>query len=91
LAIGGALPLGIYEGAEPSLLRFTLNPSDRLLLLSDGIVEARNSKGELYGFERVQQLLESRPSAAEVAAAAQRFGQDDDISVIAITRSPAPA
>jgi hypothetical protein len=43
----------------------------------------------LFGFERVQELVRKAHSAAEVAAAAQRFGQEDDISVISVTRTHA--
>jgi hypothetical protein len=55
-----------------------------------------DKQGRLFGFERVQQLLERQVTAAEVATAAQNFGQSDDISVIAVTRtavttSPVPA
>jgi serine phosphatase RsbU (regulator of sigma subunit) len=55
--------------------------------MSDGIVEATDAKGELFGFERVNELLHSAKSAAEVAAAAQAFGQEDDISVISVTHT----
>jgi hypothetical protein len=43
--------------------------------------------GQLFGFERVHQLLRSARSATEVAGAAQTFGQEDDISVISVTRT----
>jgi serine phosphatase RsbU (regulator of sigma subunit) len=89
LAMEGALPLGMVPGALFSSMNFKLAEGDRLLLLSDGIAEARNADGQLYGFERVEQLLQAQPSAAELAAAAQRFGQQDDISVISVTRTPA--
>ena len=36
---------------------------------------------------RVQELLQSRLTASELAATAQSFGQQDDISVIAVTRT----
>jgi serine phosphatase RsbU (regulator of sigma subunit) len=68
-------------------LNFKLAEGDRLLLVSDGIAEARNADGQLFGFERVEQLVQSHPSAAELASAAQRFGQQDDISVISVTRT----
>ncbi len=45
LAIAGALPLGIIEDAEFSVKCFQLNDGDRLVLISDGIVEATNSEG----------------------------------------------
>jgi hypothetical protein len=88
LAMEGALPLGMLAGTVFSVMNFKLAEGDRLLLLSDGIAEARDADGRLFGFERVAQLLQSPPSAAELASAAQRFGQQDDISVISVTRTP---
>jgi serine phosphatase RsbU (regulator of sigma subunit) len=90
----GALPLGIVWDAQFSLMRFHLGEGDRLMLVSDGIAEAMDAEGRLFGFERVEEMLadasDSGPiSAAELAAAAQVFGQADDISVIAITRETA--
>jgi hypothetical protein len=89
LAMEGALPLGIVDSAEFSVMRFKLNEHDRLMLMSDGIAEAIDANGKLFGFERIHELLRQATSAAEVAAAAQRFGQEDDISVISITRTGA--
>jgi len=57
------------------------------MLMSDGVAEATNRDGQLFGFERVYQLLRTAKSATEVASAAQAFGQEDDISVISITRT----
>jgi hypothetical protein len=87
LTVEGTLPLGMMDGNEISTMRFKLKQSDRLVLLSDGVVEATDVNGKLFGFERVHELLRSARSAAEVAAAAQAFGQQDDISVISVTRS----
>ena len=42
---------------------------------------------DLFGFERVHELLHAATTAAELASAAQSFGQEDDISVISITRT----
>jgi hypothetical protein len=83
----GALPLGVIEDAEFSIARFQLQENDRLVVASDGIVEAMNEQGQLFGFARVQELLQTRLSAAELATHAQTFGQQDDISVIAVTRT----
>jgi Stage II sporulation protein E (SpoIIE) len=87
MAMEGALPLGMIEGAEPSVMHFQLKEDDKLVLMSDGIAEATDAEGHLFGFERVHELLRTAGSAAEVAAAAQRFGQEDDISVISVTRT----
>ena len=95
LPMEGALPLGMIEDPEPSLMHFQLKRDDRLILISDGIAEATDAEGQLFGFERVHELLRTAHSAAEVADAAQSFGQEDDISVISVTRTavsePAPA
>ena len=85
----GAIPLGMDLETEFSLLRFHLDPDDSLMLLSDGIVEAQDQHGQLFGFERIHALLATHASAAEIAAVAQSFGQQDDISVLSITRAPA--
>jgi serine phosphatase RsbU (regulator of sigma subunit) len=79
----------MFEGAECSVMRFTLKAGDKLVLMSDGIVEAMDASGELFGFERVHALLRAATTAAGVAGTAQAFGQEDDISVIAVTRTAA--
>ena len=86
LEMEGALPLGMLEGAEFSVMRFQLNERDRLVLISDGIVEATDADGKMFGYERIHELLKTGNTAAAVADAAQRFGQIDDISVISATR-----
>jgi serine phosphatase RsbU (regulator of sigma subunit) len=68
-------------------MRFQLKQGDRLMLMSDGIAEATDADGHLFGFERVHELLRTAKFAAEVASAAQAFGQKDDISVISVTRT----
>ena len=67
----GALPLGMMAGAEFSLMHFQLHNGDKLLLMSDGIAEATDANGQLYGFERIHELLHTARSAAEVAMASQ--------------------
>jgi serine phosphatase RsbU (regulator of sigma subunit) len=54
----------------------------KMVLMSDGVVEARSEKGELYGFERVAPL--TMKPAQEIADAAVSFGQEDDITVLTI-------
>jgi hypothetical protein len=87
VAMEGALPLGVMEDAEFSFMHFQLREDDVLVLMSDGIAEATDAEGHLFGFERVHELLRTVSSAAEVATAAQHFGQEDDISVISVTRT----
>ena len=90
LPMEGALPLGTIAGIEFPILHFQINPGDTLTLISDGILEAQKPDGELFGFERIAELL-SRPStASSLANAAQDFGQEDDITVLTIARRVLP-
>ena len=46
-------PIGLIPGVAFSSSRLQLSPGDRLLLTTDGISEAENSKGEFMGVDRV--------------------------------------
>jgi sigma-B regulation protein RsbU (phosphoserine phosphatase) len=67
-----------------------LEAGDRLVLYTDGLVEARNEQGELFGEERFNQALGATagltPDAAadQLIAAAQQWAksQDDDLTVL---------
>ncbi len=82
----GALPLGMIEEADFSVMHFHLEPNDHLVVISDGILEATSPTGELFGFDRTAGMLKARLSIEDLADAAQRFGQQDDISLVAVTR-----
>ena len=85
LELPGALPLGILSRSVYPVNRILLPEGSRLTFYSDGVVEAQNRHGELFGFERSQQIA-TQP-ATEIVAAAMRFGQSDDITVVAVTRT----
>ncbi|HTV81247.1 MAG TPA: PP2C family protein-serine/threonine phosphatase [Acidobacteriaceae bacterium] len=88
VAVTPSLPLGVSESdAVYEERRLVLAEGETLTFLSDGVVEARNHLGELFGFERAREI--SRHSAEEIARAAQAFGQQDDITVLTVTFSPA--
>jgi serine phosphatase RsbU (regulator of sigma subunit) len=80
----GGLPLGVVSDVKYDEVRLYLHPGDRLLMMSDGVVEARQGSGELFGFDRVHNL--SNQSAFYIADAAKAFGQEDDITVLTIRR-----
>jgi len=48
-------------------------------------VEATNEKRELFRFARTQEI--SNQPAATIAATAQQFGQEDDITVVSVVRA----
>jgi hypothetical protein len=84
--MAGSIPLGVTLSAMPEQLTLNLQLADRLTLLTDGIVEARNKQGGLFGFDRVQRMMRDSASPLTLAEAAQSHGQEDDITVISIRR-----
>jgi len=84
--VPGNLPLGLALGTVYECVEFRLSERDRLAVFTDGLLEARNSGGELYGFERVRALFARRPDAQAAMTAAVEFGQDDDITVLTVQR-----
>ena len=87
-AVYADLPLGIFLGQRYEEQTFHLNMGDRLTLLSDGVLEARNAHGVLFGFERTKAI--STQGAAEIAMEARRYGQEDDITVLTLFREAEP-
>jgi len=87
------LPLGLDAEIRYSEITFQLEPGSFCTLVTDGVVEATSRSGELYGFERTQAI--SIEPAHVIAEAARQFGQEDDITVLCLTRTeglnPAPA
>jgi serine phosphatase RsbU (regulator of sigma subunit) len=84
MAVEPGLPLGMLSGADYAETRYQIACGDRLTFVSDGVVEATNPQGELYGFERTQAI--SNQPAKAIAEAATQFGQEDDITVVTLSR-----
>jgi sigma-B regulation protein RsbU (phosphoserine phosphatase) len=82
-----SLPLGITADAEYTETTLRLAPGDTFTFLSDGVVEAQSPSGELFGFERTGAI--AAQSAESIADVAQRFGQEDDITVLTLKLVPA--
>jgi hypothetical protein len=83
----GAFPIGIVPDGDCSIATFTLQEGDNLFMMSDGVVEATDPQGALFGFDRISELLEKKASSEEIAKAAQAFGQEDDILVVQVRRN----
>ena len=91
MACTPGLPLGILEQQDWAETEVRLEPETRLIFVSDGVVEAAKSSGELFGFERTCEI--SARSADAIASAAQAFtagaAQNDDITVLGVQYQPA--
>jgi len=88
------LPLGLFDEAEYDEFSFKAKPGDLFLFFSDGILDASNQAGDLFGRERVGEIVAAHPSASvddvvklifeavnEHAAGGEAF---DDQTVVAI-------
>jgi len=87
IPVTAGLPLGIHPDADYQETQFTLPAGQSLTFLSDGVVEARNASGELFGFDRTLAISDSGADA--IAQMAVAFGQDDDITVLTLRREAA--
>jgi len=85
LPLENGLPLGLAADAVYVESTFALAPGEELTLVTDGVVEARDKAGALFGFERTARL--SMEPAEAIAQAAQAFGQDDDITALTLART----
>ena len=84
LSVESGLPLGPSPDAAYSETTIPLPLRTQLTLLTDGVVEARNKEGQLFGFERTAAI--ATQAADEIARAAQDHGQEDDVTVLTLTR-----
>ena len=57
------MPIALYAGHGYTESRVELAPGDLLFFYTDGLVEAENEHGEMFGAERLQALLESERAA----------------------------
>jgi serine phosphatase RsbU (regulator of sigma subunit) len=78
-------PLGLFPGKSFPSRRERLEPGDLLVFLSDGFVEAADSGGEPFGFDRFETVLRDR---AHEGAAALR---DALLTALAAHTGSAPA
>ncbi|MDG4594373.1 MAG: SpoIIE family protein phosphatase [Candidatus Contendobacter sp.] len=94
LAAASGPPAGLIDGIEFNLLETVLGPGDGLLLYTDGVTEALDPSGNLYGDARLRQLLTHCPGFTaeqvvdriirDVRDHAGEAEQSDDITVLAV-------
>jgi len=88
------LPLGLFDEAEYDEFRFKMKPGDMFVFFSDGILDARDRRGEMFGRGRVEKIIAECggksadcvvdrlfKAAAEHSAGVETF---DDQTVVAI-------
>jgi serine phosphatase RsbU (regulator of sigma subunit) len=90
------LPLGVSEGMSFDVSRRALQPGEVVVIYTDGVSEAMNAAGDLYGLERLRKMIvESPPRPADLGAAiladvrrhAAGHPQNDDITLMVFGRT----
>jgi sigma-B regulation protein RsbU (phosphoserine phosphatase) len=92
------LPLGLFPTAEYDELTFKAHPGDMFVLFSDGLIDARNRNGDMFGRGRVEKVVadncgktaDDLVSALFQAVADFSAGEDpyDDQTVVALKVLP---
>ena len=62
-------PLGLFPDAQYDLLTVQTKPGDLIVFFSDGIVDAENGDGEMFGTDRLRLVLRDNPQACQSAQA----------------------
>src|SRR6201999_3407842 len=62
-------PLGMFPDVTYDEISVVTQPGDILVFVSDGILDAENAQGEMYGQERLSKILAADPdhSASQIA------------------------
>jgi sigma-B regulation protein RsbU (phosphoserine phosphatase) len=91
------MPLGLIEEAEYEDMSFDMAEGDLVAFYSDGITEAENESEDMYGVERLQQIIGRMDPAMDAAAIVEAILQDladfvgnaeqyDDMTVVAVKK-----
>jgi serine phosphatase RsbU (regulator of sigma subunit)/predicted ester cyclase len=91
------MPLGLMPGMLYEEKQTILVPGDGVLLCTDGLVEAHNPQGEMFGTPRLRGFLSERSEGGNGLSAAlmeelesftgEGWEQEDDITILALKRA----
>jgi predicted ester cyclase len=90
------MPLGLMPGMSYEEKERVLEPTDNVLLYSDGLVEAHDPKGEMVGFPRLRALVSKHGEEGSLgdlcleklySFVGEGWEQEDDITLLTLRRS----
>jgi serine phosphatase RsbU (regulator of sigma subunit)/predicted ester cyclase len=92
------MPLGLMPGMSYEEKEITLQRGESVLFYSDGLVEAHDPKGEMFGFPRLRALVAERGAEEErslgdllmkelYSFVGEGWEQEDDITLLTLRRS----
>jgi sigma-B regulation protein RsbU (phosphoserine phosphatase) len=92
------LPVGLFEDFEYEMQTMQMQPGSALFLYTDGLTEARNAKGKLFGRDRVGQMIAEAGSTNPKQLVETTIGcwqkfigeteQSDDLTLLALSYTP---
>jgi serine phosphatase RsbU (regulator of sigma subunit) len=94
------MPLGLMPKMDYEEKEITLKKGERVLFYSDGLVEAHDPKGEMFGFPRLEGLVGTHHSGGSTLIefllgeltrfTGEGWEQEDDITLLTLQRSAEP-
>jgi len=90
------MPLGLMPGMRYEENESILRSGEAALLYSDGLVEAHDPKGEMFGFPRLRKLIAEHPEERSLVAflmdelhsfTGEGWEQEDDITLVTLRRA----
>jgi sigma-B regulation protein RsbU (phosphoserine phosphatase) len=82
----GNLPVGLLADATYESDRYNMHPGDRLVLVTDGVTEAENARGDFFDNERLEAVAAKSGSLEDIFAAVANFcggtPLNDDCTVV---------
>ncbi len=92
------MPLGLMPGMSYEEKEVVLEAQESVLFYSDGLVEAHDPKGEMFGFPRLRELVAAHGEKRLLEEAlleelysfvGEGWEQEDDITLLTLRRSAA--
>jgi serine phosphatase RsbU (regulator of sigma subunit) len=93
----GRMPLGLMAGMSYEEKEIVLGEGDSALFYSDGLVEAHDPKGEMFGFPRLRELVAGHDDEERLLVdlvmeklfsfTGEGWQQEDDITLLILRRS----
>ena len=92
------MPLGLMPGMRYEEKEITLEADEAALFYSDGLVEAHDPKGEMFGFPRLRELVAEHGEKLSLEEAlleelysfvGEGWEQEDDITLLTLRRAAA--
>jgi serine phosphatase RsbU (regulator of sigma subunit)/predicted ester cyclase len=92
------MPLGLMPGMSYEGKESVLAPGESVLFYTDGLIEAHNTQGGMFGTPRLRSILSEHPMGGTVLSATlmeelenftgEGWEQEDDITLLTLERSP---